>query len=193
MKWVNRLVQRISLILAALAFSFVASAEVPDGWQISGSAPGDYEVALADGKKGGSAASLKSVVNETDGFGTLMQTISATNYHGKRLRLTAAIEASNVEGWAGLWMRIDGQNGEILGFDNMQERPITGSIDWNMYQVVLDVPDRSEAIAFGVLLVGSGMVLIDDVRFDEVGKDVAITSESRKDLPNKPANLSFDD
>jgi hypothetical protein len=75
----------------------------------------------------------------------------------------------------------------------MQERPITGSIDWNMYQVVLDVPDRSEAIAFGVLLVGSGMVLIDDVRFDEVGKDVAITSESRKDLPNKPANLSFDD
>jgi len=121
-----------------------------------------------------------------------MQTFSAESYRGKRLRMTGMAKATNVEFWAGLWMRIDGSDQEkTLGFDNMQDRPIVGSTEWQKYDVVLDVPDESEAIAFGILLVGSGEVLVDDIRFDEVGEDIAVTNSSER-LPVEPSNLDFE-
>jgi len=89
-------------------------------------------------------------------------------------------------------MRIDGSDQyKRLGFDNMQSRPIVGSTEWQKYDVVLDVPDESEAIAFGILLVGSDEVLIDDIRFDEVGEDIAVTNSFER-LQIEPSNLDFE-
>jgi hypothetical protein len=42
-----------------------------------------------------------------DGFGTLMQDFRAKQYVGKRVRFSAFVKSENVEGWAGLWMRVD--------------------------------------------------------------------------------------
>jgi hypothetical protein len=121
-----------------------------------------------------------------------MQTFSAESYRGKRLRMTGMAKATDVENWAGLWVRIDGSDQKkTLGFDNMQDRPIVGSTEWQEYDVVLDVPDESEAIAFGILLVGSGEVLVDDIHFDEVGEDIAVTNSSER-LPIEPSNLDFE-
>jgi hypothetical protein len=53
--------------------------------------------------------------------------------------------------WAGLWMRVDGQEPKMLAFDNMQGRPIQGTTAWKRYEVILDVDPQATAIAFGIL------------------------------------------
>ena len=120
-----------------------------------------------------------------------MQTFSAESFRGSRLRLTGTVNSSEVENWAGLWMRIDGPDrGSPLAFDNMQSRPIKGTTQFRDYEVVLDVPHNSVAIAFGILLVGAGEVRLDAVRFDKVDEGVALTAPSA--LPTEPSNLDFE-
>jgi hypothetical protein len=101
---------------------------------------------------------LRSKALEAEGFGTLMQTFKAEEYRNKRLRLSAMVKVESIENWAGLWMRVDGPPRQVLSFDNMQSRPIQGSSDWQPYEIVLDVPEESLDIAFGLLL--NGRVLI---------------------------------
>ena len=182
------------MLISAVVFLWCVSANAgpPPGWSLAGSKPQAYEIGVETAGERGSSAFLRSRVENTEGFGTLMQTFSAESYRGKRLRMTGMAKATDVESWAGLWMRIDGSDQEkTLGFDNMQDRPIVGSTEWQEYDVVLDVPDESKAIAFGILLVGSGEVLVDNIRFDEVGEDMAVTDSSER-LPTEPSNLDFE-
>jgi len=132
--------------------------------------------------------------------GVLMQQFLAEEYRGKRLRMSAYIKSENVENWAALWMRVDGRQ-SILAFDNMQDRPIKGTHDWQKYNNVLDVPEKGMAIAFGILLSGQkGRVWFDDVQFETVGPEVSVTGrtndEMERDLtasiPRGPANLDFE-
>ncbi len=81
-----------------------------------------------------------------------MQVFQATDSLNKRMRLSAWVRSEGIESWAGLRMRVDGQQHGSLSFDNMQNRPIKGTTDWHRYEVVLDVPAESVAIAFGLLL-----------------------------------------
>lgn len=148
----------------------------PKGWIISGSHPNWYEIGyFADFCHSGSrCVRLCSIKESVDGFGTLMQSIDADGYRGKRIKLTAFIKSESVENWAGLWMRVDAGR-EIVCFDNMQTRPIKGDTDWTQYQVVLDVPENSTSISFGVLLFGNGSLWLDDFDLQFVGLDVPST------------------
>jgi hypothetical protein len=113
------------------------------------------------------------------GFGALSQLIRVDNYRGKRVRFSAYVKTRAVEGTgAGLWMRIDGDGG-LLQFDNMQSRRITGTADWRLVSVVLDVPNNAAGIAIGLLLSGSGEAWIDDASFDVVGSDVPSTNTAQ--------------
>ena len=54
-------------------------------------------------------------------------------------------------------MRVDGQQrGVSLQFDNMDNRPVNGTKDWQECSVVLDVPAESSALAYGFFVKGSG-------------------------------------
>ena len=83
----------------------------------------------------------------------------ADSYRGERRRLSAYLRAEGVENWAGLWMRVDGLDGKTLALDNMGKRPIKGTINWRNYQVVLDVSEDAQHIAFGVFLLRTGQTL----------------------------------
>lgn len=179
-----------------LAFCIVsmlpASQPMPAGWVLAGDKPTEYAVSIdATAHTGKRAAQLACVATKPSGFGTLMQRFDATKYRGKRLRLTAYAKTLDVSGWAGLWMRIDGPSGPSLAFDNMQDRPIRGTTDWAPYSVVLDVPDRAQAIAFGVLLNGAGSTWVDDFDFEVVGP--AVATSGKPPLPSSPQNLGFED
>ena len=167
--------------------------EVPvKSWILAGDRPHDYEQGvdaevMFNGKK---SAYLRSKGLEPEGFGTLMQTFQARAYLGKRLRYSASVKSEEVEKWAGLWMRIDGPQVGMLGFDNMQNRPIKGTADWQRYEIVLDVPQESTNIAFGILMEGSGQVWLSDIQFAEVSTEVPLTDLS-KSFPDQPENLDF--
>lgn len=109
------------------------------------------------------------------GFGTWMCAIAADAYRAQRLRLSAYIKTEDVAGWAGLWMRVDGPDREILAFDNMQNRTIRGTTDWKRYEIILDVPEEAEGIALGTILGGDGKVWTGSLSLDAVGTDVPVT------------------
>lgn len=159
---------------------------IPRGWRLQGSAPADYAVALP----AAGVATLKARGPDPAGFGTLMQVFAAEEVRGKRLRLGATIEARGVRGWSGLWMRVDGARRELLAFDNMQDRPITGDAPPARYVVVLDVSCDAAAVAFGVLLEGAGEVSITEVAVETVGGDVPTTA-APLELPARPQNLGL--
>ena len=163
------------------------------GWHMAGSQPRQYEHALVDDvtHAGKAVLALRSVVAQADGFGTLMQTFSAEHYRGQRLRFSGAVKCSNVEDRVGLWMRVDGPAGTSpLAFDNMADRPISGTTDWQHHDVVLDVPAEAKAIALGVLLVGKGEAWMSNFSIDTVDLDVETTG-GWPALPSRPLNLDF--
>lgn len=167
---------------------FAQESDQPDrtaqGWFLAGSKPEYYRTGV-DPKdyKGQPVSFLRNSLPETNGYGTLMQTVVATPYLGKRIRLRALIKTESVDDWAGLWMRIDKKNA-TLAFDNMHGRAIRGTQPWTGYDVVLDVPADATSISFGIVLSGPGQVEINQLTVEPVGADTEVTGASTN-LPSK--------
>lgn len=114
-----------------------------------------------------------SVVIENTSDSTGFKALSLTlpkNYKGKSIRLSGYIKTENVrDGFAGLWMRIDPK----VGFDNMNDRGVTGTTDWKEYEVILPLsPEKTEKILVGGLLIGKGKMWLDDIKVTIDGKSL---------------------
>jgi len=107
-----------------------------------------------------------------------MQKIAADDYRGSRCRLSGYLR-SEAAARAQMWMRVDGLSHVVLAFDNMGSHPVTGTTDWTLYEIVLDVPTDSVAIAFGILLAGSGKVWGDNFKLEKVESSVPVTASKR--------------
>jgi hypothetical protein len=180
-------------VVLAASWSLTAAAQSGSrGWFKAGSNPGDYDMGVDRGSAftGGASGYIKSNKPAPNGFGTYMQMFDATEYRGKRLRLSAYVKSENVEDWAGLWMRVD-RDQKPVAFDNMQDRPIRDIQGWTQHAIVLDVDARATAVAFGILLSGRGAVWIDDVAFEVVGEEVPVTDMTLKSA-RSPRNLDFE-
>lgn len=165
-----------------------------NGWNLSGSYTELYDLTVDDkvfhtGTKSG-LLFAKGEANEQQ-FGTMMQGFQAENYKNKRIKMSCFLKTEKVTK-CGAWLRIDNVSGDTLQFDNMDSRSIHGTTDWNHYSIVLDVPEESASIHFGVLLVGKGKVWADGFRFEEVNEKVDSTNMLFQDnLPKQPINLDF--
>lgn len=178
---------RLFLLISVTA-SIVAA---QSSWIKSGQNPDDYEMGT-DSKvayTGSSSGFIRSNKPEPRTFGTYMQMFDAGEYRGKRVRLSGYVKAENIENWAGVWMRVD-RDQKSTAFDNMQDRPIKGTQPWTRHEIVLDVDADATRIAFGILLSGKGSAWIDDVAFEIVSDQVAVT-DNRKRLTS-PRNLDFE-
>ena len=179
------------LIVAAPA---IGANDAP-GWHKAGDHPNDYDMGNDPSVSlhGKSSGYIKNNKPEPGGFGTYMQMFDAADFRGKRVQFSAFVRTENVENWASLWMRVDGED-KAIAFDNMQKRAIKGTQTWTRYAVVLDVDSaKAKRIAIGVLLAGKGTVWIDDVRFETVGENVPVTDIMVKADPLRSGpRLSFD-
>ena len=177
----NKFKIRLSFIFACIILLLIYNeksfGQLSEKWHASGSNLQNYEMGgdptLSHGTE--NCSFIKSKVSENKGLGTWMTKIEPGKYLGKRLRMTAYVKATNVENWAGLWMRVDGPDKKTLNLDNMKYRAIRGTVDWKKYSVVLDIPKNSSNISLGVLLNGNGNLLIDDLKLEIVGRDIPIT------------------
>nr|WP_087991799.1 AraC family transcriptional regulator [Bacillus subtilis] len=167
------------------------------GWVLSGSHPFQCEMGVdrENVHQGKASGYLKSTMVQGNGeFATMMQQFKADRYLGKRLRLSSFIKTKGVQHFASLWMRVDSAADDVLQFDNMSNRPITGTTNWNHYAIVLDVPEKSAVISFGVLLSGPGQMWMDHVVFEEVDESIPSTNlEMPGELLDEPINLSFEE
>jgi len=165
---------------------------VPQGWVFPAGGAGLRFALDRQVFHGGAAAALIEVAPGSQSFAYAMQLVDAVRYSGRRVRYTGWIRAQDVEGWAGLWMRVDGPTGP-MSLDNMEKRPITGTRDWERYEVVLDVPEGATGLAFGVLLTPRpGKLWVDDLSLEVVGQEVPVTGTSAPLYPRRPVNPDFE-
>ncbi len=181
---------------------------MPVGWtRMPANSSSGYLITVDKISKHGNgvSVSIKFGCGDENGFGSIGQSIAADNYLGKRVRLTGWLKTENADS-AVLWMRIDG-NRRTLGFDNMMNRPVTGTTDWKQFEVVLDVPAEAINVVIGSFIQGKGQMWVDDLKLEMVGSSVASTNQlspeqTRLDNPNRtgkksdikqPVNLGFED
>lgn len=167
------------------------------GWFLSGTDQFNYEMGIDheivhQGKASGYLKS-KTVLDESS-FSTMMQQFKADKFRGQRIKLSCFLKTKDVQSFSSMWMRVDNTDGDVVQFDNMSNRSISGSTNWNRYSIVLDIPENSSIIAFGVILSGQGHVWMDQFTFEEVDESVETTNlENHSELLDEPLNLSFEE
>jgi hypothetical protein len=167
-------------------------AESP-GWHVAGQEPEAYEVILDPDDAGGAAdispVTVKSRSDEPEGFVSVLRWLDASGYHGRRIRFSTRIRTEELDGRAGIWMRVDGrEQREVLAFANTRDRPIRGTTDWTPYALVIDVSPDARYVFFGLVVNGVGRVFMDGTELSRVGEDVPVSSSPF----GGPRNLDFD-
>jgi hypothetical protein len=188
------LVVLLLLSFTQLSFSQYQTEKIK-GWIVTGSIPESYEIGLENNKERHSKVGyLKSIENKIDGFGSIMQSFEPADFLGKKVKLTAYIKTTDVKGWCGMWMRVDGQKkGKSLSFDNMGDRPIKGTTPWTKYEIILYVPESAINISYGVLTSGTGIALMDNFNFEIVNDNIASTGSGGLFKLKKPTNTNFEE
>ena len=161
---------------------------LPSGWKRTPGSKADHYLIYVDSeiKHGGQAsASIKfNCGDDQYPWASLGQPIAADDYRGKRVRLSGWLKTVDASE-AALWMRIDGEK-RLLALDRMDDRPATGTTDWKMYSVVLDVPSDAKNIFLGVLLNGKGQIWADDLTFEVVDRNIAVTNKAPAEAADDP-------
>ncbi|MES2425742.1 MAG: S41 family peptidase [Bacteroidota bacterium] len=160
------------------------SKHMPKGWDLTFGGQNTYEVKLDSVEKRQGKYSISLTRGKSkDSYGAIDFPIN-TRLHGKMLIFVGTIKTKDINnGWAGLWIRIDGQDKHMLGFETMEREGIKGTTAWKEY--MLKVPyDEGEAVSIhaGALLKGDGKMWLDSVRLylDEVPIDKAPLSVTEK-------------
>jgi len=111
----------------------------------------------------------ESVVN---GFGVFTGTFyPIEDFAGKTVEYRGWIKTKNVRnGYAGLWLRIDGADKNVLGFDNMHNRGLHGDNVWTQVSMKFEVSKDAKNINFGGLFTGEGTVWFDNLELYIDGK-----------------------
>ncbi|HLZ75324.1 glyoxalase superfamily protein [Phenylobacterium sp.] len=173
---------------------------LPAGWIVGGSKPGLYDVGVDPQVRRGSApvAVIRTRYPEDDpryaetGFATLMQSVVADPFRGRRMRLTADLRTRDVVGAATLWLRVDGTPRGTLAFDNMEQRtvdgPLDGTRDWTPRKVVLDVPEEAGSLHFGFYLRGLGCAWATGFDLHEAPSEEVTGGTNYR---QRPTNLDF--
>jgi uncharacterized protein len=109
-------------------------------------------------------------------------------FKGDRIKLTGYVKTENVTKGAGLWMRLDGENYKNYGFDNMQDRAITGTTGWQEYSIELDYDEsKVKKIVVGGLITGTGRMWLDNLHISIDGTELAeatVNPDADKSYPD---------
>jgi C-terminal processing protease CtpA/Prc len=152
----------------ALGFEGETSGMVLDGW---GGGPTGTIFADRNAVHGGKvAARIVRDAKSKENFSSVTKVIPL-NFSGGTIELRGFLRTEDVSGFAGLWMREDGQS-RNLAFDNMQKRHLKGTTDWTEYSVKLPVHEDAQKLFFGFLLSGTGKAWADDLQLLVDGKPV---------------------
>lgn len=167
---------------------------MPEGWGRAGGGEEHYAVGvnLADPA---SPAIIQSLADlPSGGFASMVQTVRAKEFREKRMRFSAEVRATEVDGGAAIWMRVDRPGASIL--DNLSDRPpefgpLQGTTDWTRREIVIDVPLDADSFHFGPMLTGTGRCEARGMVMEEVGADVRVTSRIGRWWKDRSQNLDL--
>ena len=156
-------------IAEILGFEIRGSGNLPIGWS---GGPADTVVADTTTVHSGHwAARLDRSRNPSGEFSHIDSSIPV-DFTGTRVELRGFLRTQDVSGFAGLWLREDGDSG-TLALDKMQAQQLAGTHDWQEFRVALPLDAEAHRLVFGALLVGTGIAWADDLQLLVDGKPVA--------------------
>jgi len=146
------------------------------GWQLTAPITDNFEASRDTNVtfRGKPSARLKSDVFRAD-LASLVQTIDAAQYRGKRIRYSTYAKTKSVEGWTGAWIRIDSIHNEFRAYEDTHNVELQGNHDWAALTLVLDVPDDALSIELGLSQEGSGTSWFGPVSVETVENNVRTT------------------
>lgn len=152
-----------------LGFDGAIEEGYPHGWFDSlGFVAGvstDYEVRVVPREAGhaGRCLMLRKAPSAPQEFASVMQRFRASHLAGRAVRLQGEIRTEDVQGWAGLWLRADGDHAWDLFFDNMSGHSVKGTTEWARCTIEGQLPLASTWLNLGVVFAGSGVIWADDI------------------------------
>ena len=121
-------------------------------------------------------AAAKSAKQYTDNSSSLHYFVTkGSPLLGQHIRVTGWLKTSDVQNWAGAFVIILGKNNLHLAYDDMSDRPIRGTTDWQQIELVTDLPNEPCVVYFGPDLYGPGELWGDDFQIAIAPRDAPIT------------------
>jgi mannose-6-phosphate isomerase-like protein (cupin superfamily) len=163
-----------------------------EGWTLSGNQSAQYKEGIDNSTfhSGGASTYIESSADEPNQLAWRGRVIDVKDYLDKRIRFSAYVKRNSDDLTASLGMIVYGepitntadQSGsrvKLLGKDDMSDRVIRGTADWQRYDIVLDVPPDAKDIAVYFQVEGKGRVWFDDVTLSVANGDVPVTNMYR--------------
>jgi serine/threonine protein kinase len=147
-----------------------AANEMPNGWFNSeghvSNVSTRYSVRVVRRDDGVPGSCVVMSRNNADigEFGSLMQRVQARYLAGKTIKYEGELRAEGIDGWAGLWLRVDGAEIPDLIFDNMHNRAIRGTTPWTRFELSVKLPEETVWLNYGIVISGSGRLWADNCR-----------------------------
>lgn len=113
-------------------------------------------------------------------------------FEGREILLKGYIKTENVKsGYAGLWMRIDGEQ-PTIAFDNMESRGVKGNTEWAAYSIRLPYDaGAAKSIHIGGLLIGDGKAWFDQLELFIDDKPIENVAEKKPDTRKASLDTAF--
>lgn len=138
--------------------------EFPLAWMSVGNKAGYDTSRDTDVSATGEASGRIRSFGAQQSFGGFGQCVQADSFRGGVVRLGGYLRGSGIGGYAGLWLRVDGEFGQLIFLDNMHDRDLNGTFDWLWQSTVALVPQSATYICFGALMAGSGTAWADGLQ-----------------------------
>lgn len=165
--------------------------QLPESWITQG-AQYQYHAETDDT---GSDCGWVSCDEELPHDGIVRKRLRAEPFLNKRIRLVGFCRSANVSKRAGLLVRTERRNGTYITLDNMVDRPLVGTADWQRCELVIDVPSDTDSIWIGAQLRGSGQVWFKELVLEVVADEVPTTDQYAIGCVGiwdlEPVNLDF--
>jgi hypothetical protein len=164
------------IVQNSLPFAPKDKATVPDGWFIN--PPDTVHLDNQVVHSGRWSARFDRDSASSRSFSVITKSIPV-DFAGGELELHGFLRTKDVTGFAGLWMREDG-DGQMLKLENMSSQHVNGTRDWAEYSINLPINPNARSLVFGVLLSGTGTLWVDDLRLLVDDKPIAQASPVKR-------------
>ncbi len=166
-----------SNLAAILSFETDHPGGAPGGW--GSNPPGSVHVDDRIVHGGKWSARIERPQDTSGGLSGITKVVPM-DFQGKRLEMRGFLRTEEVTGFVGMWMREDGERSG-MEFDNMQNRQLKGTHDWQEYSISIPVNAEAKQLFFGVFVTGTGKVWADDLQLLVDGKPV--WEAPRREIP----------
>jgi len=112
-------------------------------------------------------------------------------YTCKEITVKAWMRTADMKGMLALMLGLYDIDGNNLGFENLERKKIKGTSDWKQYSVTLPMPQNTQFIHIGPILIGQGKLWVDDVEVLIDGKPLAETPLKSNFNPNPPRSPRY--